>query len=63
MITKGIKICRIKAGMTQSELAILLGVSEMTISNYERGEREPSVAVLKRMAEIFGVTVDELIAD
>ena len=63
MITKGIKYCRVRANMTQSELAILLGVTEVTISNYERGEREPSIDNLKKMAEIFGVTVDELIAD
>ena len=49
--------------MTQAELAILLGVSVMTISNYERGEREPSIENLKRMAEIFDVPIDELIAD
>ena len=63
MITKGIKYCRVIANMTQSELAILLGVTVATISNYERGEREPSIDNLKKMAEIFGVTVDELIAD
>jgi len=49
--------------MTQAELAIMLGVTEMTISNYERGEREPSIDNLKKMADIFGVTVDELISE
>ena len=49
--------------MTQAELAILLGVTEMTVSNYERGEREPSIEMLKRMSDVFGVPVDELIAD
>lgn len=41
----------------------MLGVTEMTISNYERGEREPSIDNLKKMADIFGVTVDELISE
>ena len=63
VITKRIKILRERANMTQAELAILLGVNENTISNYERGEREPSIDNLKRIAEIFGVSVDELIAD
>ncbi len=63
MITKGIKRCREQAKMTQAELAIMLGVTEMTISNYERGEREPSIDNLKKMADIFGVTVDELISE
>ena len=63
MITKGIKRCREHAKMTQAELAIMLGVTEMTISNYERGEREPSIDNLKKMADIFGVTVDELISE
>ena len=60
---KGIARCRKKAKMTQSELAILLGVTLMTISNYERGVREPSIENLKRMSEIFGVPIEELIAD
>ena len=49
--------------MTQAELAIMLGVTVMTISNYERGEREPSIDNLKKIADILGVTVDELISD
>ena len=49
--------------MTQSELAMLLGVTPLTISNYERGERVPPLDKLKKMVEIFGVTVDELIQD
>lgn len=49
--------------MSQAELAVLLGVTQNTISNYERGEREPSIENLKQMAKIFGVSVDELISD
>ena len=60
---KGIARCRKRADMTQAELAFLLGVTEMTISNYECGTREPSIETLKKLAGIFNVTVDELIAD
>ena len=63
MKTRSIQLLRKEAQMSQAELAILLGVSEMTISNYERGEREPSIEMLKRIADIFNVTVDELISD
>ena len=49
--------------MSQAELAVLLGVTPITISNYERGEREPSIDTLKLMAKIFNTTVDALIAE
>lgn len=63
MKTKRIKEFREMAKMSQAELAVLLGVTQNTISNYERGEREPSIENLKQMAKIFGVSVDELISD
>jgi transcriptional regulator with XRE-family HTH domain len=39
----------------------MLNVSQGTISMIENGERNPSVNVLIKMAEVFGVTVDKLI--
>ena len=41
--------------MSQDELADQIGVSRQTLSKYETGER------CKRLADVFGVTVDDLI--
>lgn len=52
---------RTAAGMTQAELAEQLNYSDKSISKWERGEAIPDATVLKRMSEIFGVTVDYLL--
>ena len=49
--------------MTQKDIAEILGVEPATISKYEAGTIEPNIESLKRLAETFNVTVDELIKD
>lgn len=49
--------------MTQKDIAEILGVEPATISKYEAGTIEPSIESLKRLAETFNVTIDELIKD
>ena len=43
-------------GMTQKELADRIGTVKQTIGNYERGEREPTIAMVGKIAEILGVS-------
>ena len=52
---------RERNGLTQSELAELLGVSQQTISKYENGSREPDLENLIRMSKVFHVTTDYLL--
>ena len=52
---------RKRLNMTQLQLAALLNYSDKAVSKWERGEAVPDVFVLKKMADIFGITVDELI--
>ena len=49
--------------MTQKDIAEILGVEPATISKYEAGTIEPNIESLKRLAETFNVTIDELIKD
>jgi putative transcriptional regulator len=51
---------RKKKGLTQKELADILGVSESTISMYETGDRIPSLFKAKKMAKFFNVKVEEI---
>lgn len=48
------------AGETQGQLAELLGVSNRTVSKWENSEGEPDVGTLMKIAEHYGVTLDEL---
>ena len=62
ILASNIALCRKRAGMTQAELAEVLGYSDKTISKWERAEGLPDVLCLKRMADTFGVTVDDLLS-
>ena len=48
-------------GLTQAQLAELLGGSKMMISSYESGTRFPPYPTLVKIASIYGVTTDYLL--
>ena len=48
-------------GMTQKDLAEKLNVSDKTVSRWERNDGAPDLSVIPVIAEIFGVTCDELL--
>ncbi len=50
-------------GLTQTELAEKLNYSDKSISKWERGDGLPDLAVTAQLAEIFGLTVNDLLAD
>lgn len=54
---------RKQKGWSQPELGKQLGTSGPIIGRYERGEMTPSIEVAKRLAEVFGVTLDYLVDD
>lgn len=52
---------RKKRGMSQEEVAEKLGVTRQTISKWELGETVPDIYQSKKMAELYHLTLDELI--
>jgi transcriptional regulator with XRE-family HTH domain len=56
-----IKAIREKRGLTQKQLADRLGVKQQNISDWERGERSPSVKNLKKLAEVLNCQIDDLV--
>ena len=54
---------RKRNGMTQAGLAEQLNFSDKAVSKWERGESLPDVPPLMRLAELFDVTVDDLLKD
>lgn len=63
MLGDKIKTYRELNKMTQNEIAEILEVSTATISKYESGLLEPNIESLKRLAQTFNITIDELIKD
>lgn len=59
----GNNLCSLRAdvGLTQEELAESAGISTSFYANLERGNKGVSVAVLYKLAECLGVTVDCLL--
>lgn len=52
---------RKEKGLTQRELAEHLNVTDKTVSHWERGESSPDISALPILADVFGITVDELL--
>lgn len=63
MLGEKLKLYREKYNMTQKEVAEILGVEPGTISKYELGMIEPNIESIKKLAEIFNLTIDELLRD
>lgn len=52
---KNIRFLRKRKGWTQEDLANRIGKKKSIIGNYEKGVTEPSLAILMRLGELFGV--------
>lgn len=62
-IAKNIAAYRKANNMTQAELAAALNYSDKSISKWERAEGVPDVYVLTLIAELFGITLNDLVAE
>ena len=60
MITNRIKEYRARHNMKQEELARLVGVRRETIGNLEKGRYNPSLVLAWNIAQVFGVSIEEI---
>lgn len=58
-----IRNARIKANLKQSELATMLNVGQTTISNWETGYSAPDLESLRKLSDIFKISIDELLGN
>ena len=56
-----LKDLRTKRSLTQQQVADAIGCSVMVYSRYQRETRQPSIDVLIRLSDLFGVTIDYLV--
>ena len=57
---KKIKQLRLKAGLTQEQLAEKLGLAPQSVSKWENAAAMPDITALPLLSEIFGVSIDDL---
>lgn len=56
-----LKILRTESNLTQTEIAKKINVSQRAYSFYEKGEREPSIETLIKLAEYYKIPLDVLV--
>ena len=63
MLGEKLKTYRENKKMTQVEVAEALGIKSATVSKYESGTLEPNIEALKKLSELFEVSIDELLKE
>lgn len=56
-----LKAARINAEKTQEEAAVFVGKTKQTIANYESYTSIPDVETAKKLAEFYGLSVDDIV--
>ena len=62
-IGANIAACRKRCGLTQAGLAEKLNYSDKSVSKWERGESLPDIFILTQIADLYGITVSNLIGE
>jgi transcriptional regulator with XRE-family HTH domain len=61
ILGSSIRKLREQRGLTQAHFGEIIGVAESTVSLYESGKREPDIAMLTRIADYLGQSIDHLL--
>ena len=56
-----LKSYRLGQKLKQAEVASKVGVSQQCVSEWEKGKTEPTLTYLWRLADLFDVTIDDLV--
>lgn len=58
---QNLKRIREEKGMTQGDICRALDIDRGFISSIENGKRNPTLSTIKKIADVLGITVDELL--
>lgn len=61
LFSKNLKLLRKEYDISQQKLSDMVGVTQQCISEWENGKIEPTLTYLWKLADIFGMTIDELV--
>ena len=56
-----LKELRVSRAYAQRELAEMIGISLRAYQRYESGDREPGIPALIKLADFYGISIDELL--
>ncbi len=59
-VRNNVKLYRVKLGINQQQLGMLVQVSRQTISLIERGDYNPSISLVLKLAKVFECKVEDL---
>ena len=62
MFSRNLKFYRLRKRMSKKELADKVNVTSMAITNYEKGDRKPSMEILRALAAALEVRVSDFLA-
>ena len=62
IISKNLVELRTKAGFTQLQLATKINYTDKAVSKWERGEALPDIRVLVKLAEIYNISIDDIVS-
>lgn len=60
-LAQNLKYLREQKGVNQNKMADALGISQSAVGNWEQNHRKPDIEMIVRLAEYFGVTLDDLV--
>lgn len=60
MLKYSLRAIRINKGLSREEAAKSIGISEDTLSNYERGKTYPDIPILKKIEECYEVNYNDI---
>ena len=63
IIGLNIKSYRKSFGLSQNQIADLIGVSRGTVNYYEKGSRMPSMIAIQKLADLFGIDAIDLMSE
>ena len=63
MLSENLKVLRKQKGFSQEELAVRVNVARQTVSKWEKGLSVPDADTVIKLAEVFGVSVSELLGE
>lgn len=63
MFKDRLREARLRAGFTQSQLAVQVGVAKSTLNGYERGNSEPDMKKIEKIMSVLGVDANYLWQD
>lgn len=58
MLRISLEAARVNAGLTQKELAEELGISNVTVINWEKGVTEPTLSQFRKISQLSGIPMD-----